>query len=61
MKTRRDTQHEALKIALGGLYPDKEQVQAILSKEDGTEKVILDLGAPTLCFGFRSTEDGHVW
>ncbi|KAG8825269.1 hypothetical protein FRC17_008768 [Serendipita sp. 399] len=40
----RDKQHSIVTIAMGGLYPCREAVEAILSPVDGVEKKILDLG-----------------
>jgi hypothetical protein len=41
---RRNKQHTAIVLGLGGLFPDPETVQAILAPEDGEKKRILDLG-----------------
>ncbi|KAG8814263.1 hypothetical protein FRC17_001235 [Serendipita sp. 399] len=43
----RDKQHTAVVIGLGGLYPAKEEVQAILAQQKGETKRILDLGCGT--------------
>jgi hypothetical protein len=40
----REKQSVALVIAMGGLYPCPEEVEAILNTEDGQPKHILDLG-----------------
>ncbi|KAG8825270.1 hypothetical protein FRC17_008769, partial [Serendipita sp. 399] len=40
----RDKQHSVVTIAMGGLYPCQETVEAVLSPMDGVEKKILDLG-----------------
>ncbi|KAG8798943.1 hypothetical protein FRC16_006183, partial [Serendipita sp. 398] len=44
---RLDKQHSAITIAMGGLYPCQEDVEAILSPADGVEKRILDIGCGT--------------
>jgi hypothetical protein len=41
---RRNKQHLAIVLGLGGLYPEPETVQAILAPSDGEKKRILDLG-----------------
>jgi hypothetical protein len=41
---RRNKQHTAIILGLGGLYPEPETVQAILAPEEGETKRILDLG-----------------
>lgn len=40
-------QHTAFVLGLGGLYPAKDMVQAILAPEKGKNKSILDLGCGT--------------
>jgi hypothetical protein len=40
----RNKQHIAVTLALGGLYPARDVVQAILRPQDGEKKAILDLG-----------------
>jgi hypothetical protein len=37
-------QHTAVTLALGGLYPAGDVVQAVLRPQDGEKKAILDLG-----------------
>jgi hypothetical protein len=41
---RRDKQHRAITLGLGGLYPAPEVVRAVLAPQDGVTKKILDLG-----------------
>ncbi|KAG8868467.1 hypothetical protein FRC20_003313, partial [Serendipita sp. 405] len=45
--TRLEKQHIAVVIGLGGLYPAKEEVRAILEPQEGETKRILDLGCGT--------------
>ncbi|KAG8825267.1 hypothetical protein FRC17_008766 [Serendipita sp. 399] len=45
--SRLDKQHSAITIAMGGLYPCQEDVEAVLSPVDGIERKILDLGCGT--------------
>ncbi|KAG8868469.1 hypothetical protein FRC20_003315 [Serendipita sp. 405] len=45
--TRLEKQHIAVVIGLGGLYPAKEEVQAVLKPQEGETKRILDLGCGT--------------
>ncbi|KAG8800376.1 hypothetical protein FRC16_003049, partial [Serendipita sp. 398] len=45
--TRLEKQHIAVVIGLGGLYPAKEEVRAILQPQEGETKRILDLGCGT--------------
>jgi hypothetical protein len=40
----REKQSVALVIAMGGLYPCPEEIEAIMNPEDGQPKHILDLG-----------------
>lgn len=40
----RNKQHMAFQLALGGLHPSPQTVQAILSPRDGRAKAILDVG-----------------
>jgi hypothetical protein len=40
----RDKQHIGVVLGLGGLFPAKEVVQAVLAPQDGQTKAILDLG-----------------
>ncbi|KAG8808717.1 hypothetical protein FRC17_003817, partial [Serendipita sp. 399] len=45
--SRLDKQHTAVVLGLGGLYPAREEVQAILAPQKGETKRILDLGCGT--------------
>jgi hypothetical protein len=40
----RNKQHMAFVLALGGLYPTPQIVNAVLAPEEGVQKRILDLG-----------------
>lgn len=40
----RDKQHIAVVLGLGGLYPAKDTVRALLAPQTGEQKAILDLG-----------------
>ncbi|PVG02071.1 S-adenosyl-L-methionine-dependent methyltransferase [Serendipita vermifera] len=44
---RLDKQHIGVILGLGGLYPAKEVVQAVLAPQEGQSKAILDLGCGT--------------
>ncbi|KIM24059.1 hypothetical protein M408DRAFT_331978 [Serendipita vermifera MAFF 305830] len=44
---RLDKQHVAVVLGLGGLYPAKEVVRAVLAQQEGVQKSILDLGCGT--------------
>ncbi|KAG8835431.1 hypothetical protein FRC17_003330 [Serendipita sp. 399] len=44
----RDKQHSAVTVAMSGLYPCQEAVEAVLSPVEGVEKRILDLGTSPL-------------
>lgn len=46
----RNKQHIAFVIGVGGLYPDPEVVRGVLAPEEGKNKKILDLGAPSSSF-----------
>ncbi|PVG02066.1 S-adenosyl-L-methionine-dependent methyltransferase [Serendipita vermifera] len=41
---RLNLQHQAITIGLGGLYPEKDVVQAALAPQEGYTKQVLDLG-----------------
>jgi hypothetical protein len=43
----RNKQHMALLLAVGGLYPAPNVVNAVLASEEGVQKRILDLGKST--------------
>lgn len=44
LKARSNTQHKAFALGMGGLYPEREVVQAILAPQEGVVKRIVDLG-----------------